>query len=46
MNYDDYDKNKKDKGNKQLEIQSKLDIRIQDLIKLIFDNRMMNSHMK
>lgn len=46
MNYDDYDKNKRDKGNKQLEIESKLDIRVQDLIKLIFDNRMMNSHMK
>ena len=46
MNYDDYDKNKKDKGNKQLEISSKLDIRVQELIKLIFDVRMMNSHMR
>lgn len=46
MNYDDYDTNKKEKGNKQLQISSKLDLKVQQLIKLIFDIKMMNSHMK
>lgn len=29
MNYDDYDTNKKDKGTKQLQITSKIDIKVQ-----------------